>query len=133
MVIAWMMYKMTSFKTRSLKYKGKEMTAYLADTPSRQLVGLMYRKKLEKNSGMLFIFRRDERWGIWMANMRFPIDILWLDKDGKIVAIKKNAQPSKSAFTSEVYKPARLSRYVLELNSGDSERYKMNVGDKLPI
>ncbi len=132
-MITWLLYKMTSFNTTELRYKNKKITVYLADTVPRQTVGLMYRKGLEKNHGMLFTFKRDERWGIWMANMRFAIDIIWLDKERRIVSIKKNALPSKSFFTSEVYKPAKPSRYVLEVKSGDSDRYKMNIGERMQL
>ena len=48
-------------------------------------IGLMYREKLDANKGMLFLFPVEGRHPIWMRNTLFPIDIIWLDKDNKVV------------------------------------------------
>jgi uncharacterized protein len=133
MVITWILYKMAKFKSRNISFKGRRLRLYVADNFAAQAVGLMYRKSLEKDAGMLFVFGKDDKWGIWMPNMKFSIDIVWIDANGRIVDIKKNAPPSKSIFVSEVYKPKEAARYVLELNEGYSSRYGMRVGEPVRL
>ena len=83
----------------------------------KRLIGLMYRDTLKDGSGMLFIFNSEGRYGIWMKNMHFPIDIAWADANKKIVHMMSSAQPCKS-FNCPVYKPKLGAKYVLELKAG---------------
>jgi uncharacterized protein len=134
MVITRILYKITKFKSERISLNGKRMRMYIADSFARQSVGLMYRKPLKKDEGMLFVFSNEERWGIWMLNMRFSIDIIWLDGSGKVIHMKRGALPCTSIFSCEVYKPERPAKYVLEVNEGISSKYKLSVGSiiKLP-
>lgn len=108
--------------------KKTKFTVYIADTFFSQMLGLMYREKLNQNEGMLFITNKASNYGIWMLNMKFSIDIIWLDSNGKVVDIKENAKPSHSIFSSEIFKPRLKAKYVLELNSGVSKSKGINIG-----
>lgn len=77
--------------------------------------GLSGRQSLARTDAMLFVFPHDDTWGIWMKEMKFPIDIVWLDGDKKVVYIRENAKPEDYPQT---YRPAKKARYVIELAAG---------------
>ena len=89
----------------------------VADTNEKRTRGLSGRQSLSENHGMLFIFDYENNWGIWMKDMRFPIDIIWADSRGKIITIARNVSPG--TFPNAFY-PAAPARYVLELPAGET-------------
>jgi hypothetical protein len=90
-------------------------------------MGLMFRPSLLRDRGMLFVFETTDFHGIWMKNCRFPIDILWLDEERKIVHVAEAVPPCK-AEPCPVYNPLRRAAYVVELNAGQARREKAVVG-----
>lgn len=92
--------------------------------------GLMFRSGLDKDKGMLFVFQSDGNPSFWMKNMRFNLDILWIDSDGRIVDIGRNV-PACSADPCKIYTPRGASRYVLEVSSGYTAIHRWREGDKL--
>jgi uncharacterized protein len=108
--------------------------ADVADTDEKRITGLSYRESLDRDKGMLFVFDEIGKHGIWMKEMNFPIDILWIGDDNRIVSIVENASP-ESYFSSPptVFRPAENSRFVLELNSGFVAERSVKVGDSVGI
>lgn len=99
----------------------------LADTPNERALGLMYRKGMAENQGMLFLFPEEEPRSFYMKNTEFPLDIIYLNKDLQIVSIVKNAKPyDESSMPSEA--PAM---YVLEINGGLSDKWGISAGDSI--
>jgi uncharacterized membrane protein (UPF0127 family) len=96
----------------------------VADTDSARAEGLGGRDKLGMNDGMLFVYDRDGRWGIWMKNMKFAIDIVWLNKDKRVVHIIKNVYPDTYP---DVFKPDTEARYVLEVPAGTVEAKNIRI------
>jgi len=94
--------------------------------------GLMYRKSLDADKGMLFVFSFDDKQSFWMKNMHFSLDILWISADQHIVYIGKNI-PACAADPCPVYTPDKNARYVLELISGYTSSHQWNLGDKLDL
>ena len=90
-------------------------------------MGLMFRPSLPKDRGMLFIFERSDFHSIWMKNCKFPIDIVWLDEDKKVVHVAESVPPCK-ADPCPVYNPLRRAAYVVELNAGQARREKAVLG-----
>ncbi|HMS22480.1 MAG TPA: DUF192 domain-containing protein [Candidatus Levybacteria bacterium] len=93
--------------------------------------GLSDRNSLPNDSGMLFIFQEKSKPAFWMKNMKFPIDILFIN-DTKIVDIVENAKaPSKEQNTAAlpIYKPSEDSNYVLEVNAGEVKKNNIKKGD----
>lgn len=90
--------------------------------------GLSERDSIPSDGGMLFDFGAYGDWRMWMVQMRFPIDIVWLTQDQKIVHIKHNATPAEYP---EIYKSETPAYYVLELPSGTMERLNVQVGDSI--
>lgn len=102
----------------------------IADDPFEQTKGLMYRSSLEWNNGMLFAFENEEIRSFWMKNTLIPLDMVFIDKDLKIVDIIENAQPCKTNNC-----PSHVSnqpaKYVLEVNAGYVKENKISVGDTI--
>jgi len=131
------LYKLLNLKyeTRRIMVGGNALEAYVADSFAKKMFGLMYRKDLGKDKGMLFTMGRESREGasIWMMNMNFSIDIIWLDRDFRVVDIKADAKPCKSMWGCETYSPREKVKYVLEVNSGDAKRLGIMTGEKLAL
>ena len=109
---------------------GTKIMAEVADTPPKRLLGLMFRDQLSLNSGMLFIFEDADYHGIWMKNCRIALDILWLDKNRRVIHMEEKAPPCL-ADSCRTYYPAQKALYVLELNAGLIEREKIGLGAHL--
>ena len=85
---------------------------------------------MEFGRGMLFPFATNDAHAIWMRNMKFPIDIIWLDENLVVVDIKRDARPESYP---EIFRPKSPARYVLEINATLSEVYNIKIGDKASI
>jgi uncharacterized protein len=95
-------------------------------------MGLMFRPSLPRDRGMLFIFERPDFHGIWMKNCKFPIDIVWLDEEHRVVHVAEAAPPCK-AEPCPVYTPMKKAAYVVEINAGQARREKATLGSRLPF
>ncbi len=99
----------------------------IAETDYETQTGLMYRKGMEQNQGMLFVFPDEAVHSFYMKNTEFPLDILYIDEDFKIASVQENAAPlNEGSLSSEV--PVQ---YVLEVNAGYAERQGVTVGDSI--
>jgi len=120
--------------TSKVKIADKEYLVEVADTESSRQKGLSQRDSLEEGKGMLFIFPSENIIPVfWMKDMRFSIDIIWIN-DGRIVKIDKNLPfPEDSTQDSDLtkYSPGGPIDYVLEINATESDKYKFKVGDSV--
>ncbi|HVN86314.1 MAG TPA: DUF192 domain-containing protein [Candidatus Binatia bacterium] len=96
----------------------------LATTPAAQAQGLMYRHELASDAGMLFIFPTDSVLHFWMKNTLIPLDMLFIDRDRRIVGIVEHAHP----MSTEPVGPDQPARYVLEVNGGFAAQHRIAVG-----
>ena len=101
----------------------------IADDNNERSKGLMFRENLSMNAGMLFIFDLEENRTFWMKNTLFPLDIIFINKDLKIVDIKY-AIPCKKE-PCELYKSSKPAKYVLEVNGNFTSKNKIDVGDEI--
>ena len=99
----------------------------IASNDVERAKGLSGRANLREYSGMLFIFDKLSRNMFWMKDMNFPIDIIWLDENKKIVYIKENLSPKTYP---EVFGPEAYTMYVLEVNSGFAKKHNIKLGDQ---
>lgn len=102
----------------------------LATTDAQRARGLMYRESLAEKEGMLFIFDEKGEYPFWMKNTLIPLDIIWIDKDQKVVFISADT-PSCDDTSCPIINPQKPAKYVLELNGGVAEKIGLSVGDKL--
>ena len=93
-------------------------------------MGLMFRPSLPLDHGLLFVFDQVDFHGFWMKNCRFPIDMVWLDEDHRVVHVAEAVPPCK-ADPCPVYQPLRKAAYVVELNAGQARREKASLGSRL--
>jgi uncharacterized protein len=107
---------------------GFELTADLALTNEQKEKGLSVKDKLKESEAMLFIFEESAQHSFWMKDVKFPIDIIWLDSDGKVGHIEQNLQPCVSVLICISYSPDIDSQYVLETVAGFTQRRNISVG-----
>jgi uncharacterized membrane protein (UPF0127 family) len=106
--------------------------AELAGPAWKKMKGLMFRASLGDGHGLLMPFERDRRHEIWMLFMRFPIDIIFIGEDKRVVDIKHSARPlGWSPATWRIYRPERPCRYVLETKAGLAKAAGTEAGDRL--
>ena len=109
---------------------GFSATAELAASDDERAQGLMYREEIKEDQAMLFIFEEEDIHSFWMKNMRFAIDILWLDSQRRIVHIENRVPPcSKDPCPS--YVPAAAAAFVLELQAGFVEKHGLRLYDRI--
>lgn len=99
----------------------------VAATNSDRSHGLMFRKSLQENDGMLFIFEPAREVSMWMKNTLLPLDMLFIASGGRIVKIAANTVPLS---TAHIYSEDRVAA-VLELNAGQAVRRGIKVGDRV--
>ena len=112
-----------------LKIKEQNIKVELAETEQERIKGLSGRENLCDNCGILFIFNKEDFHSFWMKEMKFPIDIIWINND-KIVQITKNADLTQ-AKNIPTYTPKQKANKVLEVNAGFCEKHNIKVGDKV--
>lgn len=131
------LYKLLKPKYRTVKvtYEESMLNAQLADSFVKNMFGLMFKDRLEKDTGMLFVLGTEGRMeaGIWMLNMKFSIDVIWMDRGGRIVDIAEELAPCKSLIRCRTYVPKSRAKYVLELNAGSVRGYGMKVGETIGL
>ena len=118
-----------TFPSQRIELKQKSYVIELADTNARRTQGLMYRKQLARDAGMLFIYARPGDYRIWMKNTLIPLTVIWLDAQARIIEIKL-LQPCRIE-NCPVYAAAVPSNYILELHPAEQGRF--NIGDQLPL
>jgi len=105
----------------------KEIQIEIADNDFERQTGLMYRKKMDTDKGMLFVFEKSEIKSFYMKNTYIPLDIIYIDSNKTIINIVKNAEPLNE---TSLYSDAPAT-YVLEVNAGLSEKLSIKKGDKI--
>ncbi|RJQ27704.1 DUF192 domain-containing protein [Candidatus Parcubacteria bacterium] len=106
---------------------------YVAKNDKERMAGLTKYDKLDKDKGMLFVFDKKDNYSFWMRNMKFPIDIVFIDEN-KIIDIAEGAEPVKGDENPSgvpIYRSKEKGNYVLEVNSGLVKEYSIKVGDKV--
>lgn len=103
------------------------VTVEIARTEEERARGLMFRTALAPDAGMLFIFETTAVQGFWMLNTYIPLDMIFLDEEGRIVGIVESATPR----STEIRAVDVPSRYVLEVNGGWSAAHGVASGDRV--
>lgn len=112
-----------------------EVKVEIADTSEKRKRGLGERGSLASDSGMLFIFEKENRHPFWMKGLKFPIDFIWI-RQKQVVDIIKNAkapEPNQSDETLPIYVPREPVDMVLEVNNGFVDTHGIKVGDSINV
>lgn len=99
----------------------------IADDDYQRQLGLMNRKEMKENQGMIFIFPRQDWLSFWMRNTLISLDIIFVDENKKIVTIHKNTR----ILSDTSYPSTKPARYVVEVVAGFTDKYNIQVGDKI--
>lgn len=110
---------------------GSRFNIEVANTPELRERGLMFRRELAADAGMLFI--HDDMYPIayWMRNTYIPLDILYFDNQKKLVSAQLNVLPCGEQAQCPNYPSAGPAQYVLEINAGLAESMQLKPGDTL--
>lgn len=116
-------------KTVSIKLGNIKYDFEIAKTISQKSIGLSGRTSLCKNCGMIFIYSSEGIYPFWMKDTLIPLDMIWLDKTGKIITYH-NAQPEPNIPLTKLknYANSTPAKYILEINSGDFTKLNLKIG-----
>lgn len=107
--------------------KTLHFTVEVAVTPDQRAHGLMFRKTMGDDAGMIFDFGEPRRVAMWMENTFLPLDMLFADDTGTIRHIKENATP----YSRDIIDSMSPVKYVVELNAGIVDKLGIKVGDRI--
>ena len=113
-------------------FKNNCFKVELAVTPEEQEQGLMFRKNLNQDEGMLFVFKEEGEHPFWMKDTLIPLDIIWINQNKKVVFISENTQPCSENNCNSI-NPDKKAQYVLELKGGRVRDIGLKIGDKMDI
>jgi uncharacterized membrane protein (UPF0127 family) len=103
------------------------VTVEVASTTAQREVGLMFRKHLDDNAGMIFVFPDSAPRNFWMHNTEIPLDMIFADASGRVTGIVANAEP----YSDKLLGVDGNSQYVLEVNGGFCAKNGIKPGDRL--
>jgi uncharacterized membrane protein (UPF0127 family) len=121
-------YQIASSQQKSestLKFDNKTIVVEVADTDEERSLGLSGRESLPYGHGLLFLFPEAGNYGFWMKDMRFPIDIVWIDEAWQVIGVERGVSPD--TFPQAFYPPAPV-KYVLELAAGSAADLVLDTG-----
>jgi uncharacterized membrane protein (UPF0127 family) len=117
------------FKRSSLKIETKNgpvlLKVEVADTDPKREQGLMFRRAVPENEGMIFLFDDEHEIAMWMKNTYIPLDMIFIGADWRIVNIAYNAEP----FSTDVISSMRPASRVVEIGAGQARKLGLGVGD----
>lgn len=99
----------------------------LANTEETRILGLSGKDRIDSDQGMLFMFGENDYHSIWMKDMKFSIDIIWLDNKFQVVDYLEDVSPESYPNS---FRPKKLSKYVLEVNSGFIKENGIKIADQ---
>lgn len=138
LVIAYFVYQSffinTPVNIKKIKIKNKEYSLEIAKTIPQKSKGLMNRSSLCSNCGMIFISSLELPQIFWMKNTLIPLDIIFIDKQGKVINIAKAyPQPNTPDNKLKLYQSLTPAKYVIELNLGETDKLSLKTGDTVDL
>ncbi len=120
----------TFLNDKRVVINGYRFDVLVVDTATTREKGLSGRPRIKKNQGMLFRYSESGEYCIWMKDMKFNIDVIWIDKSNKVVAIKENLAPESYP---EAFCPNSDSIYILEVPAGAVSEHSITIGSQVSI
>ncbi|HXH27304.1 MAG TPA: DUF192 domain-containing protein [Candidatus Acidoferrum sp.] len=122
---AFLLLRPSAASTLPVTLGDATITVWLAKTPSEQAKGLGDTNQLADGRGMLFVMPGASRWGFWMKDMRYGLDIVWLNAGKQVIYIAASIAPSTYP---KVFAPAMPASYVIELPAGYAQKHGIVPG-----
>jgi len=119
------------YRQAKVTVNGMVLVADISATNEQRTKGLSVKDALAENEAMLFVFDNEAEHTFWMQNMRFPIDIIWINSNKTVVHIEHNLQPCGYGLLCPTYKPSQDSLYVLETVGGFVEKHDVVQGTQI--
>lgn len=113
-----------TFQTNSGK---RTIEVEVADTDQKRSVGLMFRRSLGDDKGMIFLYNKEQIITMWMKNTYLSLDMIFVRKNGTIHRIEKNTEP----FSERVISSGAKVLAVIEVKAGNADRFGLKQGDKV--
>ncbi len=126
LIVTALSFGLTS-KNQVVTFDNKTIKVEVADTQEELVQGLSNTTQLLEGRGMLFLFASNGFHSIWMKDMNYPIDIVWLNEQKSVVHIEQHIKPESYPRT---FIPAVPARYVIELPADATEKYGIKQGDQ---
>ncbi|MBI4920000.1 DUF192 domain-containing protein [Candidatus Azambacteria bacterium] len=134
-MVVYFQYQKTADKNSTTVFTGAgpvKIKIELAKTQEELEKGLMNRPSLPKNSGMFFIFPDEKTRSFWMKDTLIPLDIIFISSTGRVNEIT-TLKPCRENEICQPYSSKMPARYVLEINAGAAEKWRIMEGDILEI
>lgn len=106
----------------------KTISAEVANTDQERAQGLSGRESLGAETGLIFVFDTPGKYGFWMKNMKFPIDIVWIDETLQVVGVERLINPD--TYPAQFFPPSDI-KYALELTAGEASILGIDTGSIL--
>ncbi len=119
-------------KTIHFVQQDLDISVEIANTEAERETGLMNRASMPEKHGMLFVFQKLSRVSVWMKDTLMPLDVLFLDADGRIVSMFEHLSPCKKD-PCEVYTFDQPGWYMLEINANLIKKYHLALGQQLRL
>lgn len=119
-------FRSMSPKTEMLHLNKTMLRVEIADDEDSRRRGLSGRLGIDENYGMLFVFDATDRHQMWMKDMNFSVDMIWINERKRVVHVQYNVKPDVEPY--EKYSPTVPARYVLEVKAGVAKRAGATVG-----
>ncbi len=129
--LTWIFFQVFYFEKETVvSFSNISFNVEIAESEKEKEKGLSGREFLNEKEGLLFSYNSEDYHGVWMKEMLFPIDVIWIDKDLIVVDIKENVYPETYP---EIFYSEKPSMYILEINSGLVKKHEIEVSDKVKL
>jgi uncharacterized membrane protein (UPF0127 family) len=123
--------RIEKLKTETIVVGGQKITAEIADTPEARERGLMYRKSMPPQNGMLFVFEEAQPMAFWMKNTLIPLSIGYFDANRRLIETYEMTPAVMGEAHPKTYPSHREAKYALEMNKGWFEKHHIKPGAEL--
>lgn len=117
----------------TVELKGQTFIVEIADEEPEQIRGLMFRREMAADHGMLFVYGSPQPQSFWMRDCFIALDILFFDNEGRFINGHYRVPGCRGSGQCPTYSANRPARYVLELNGGTAQAMHLVEGDRLRL
>jgi uncharacterized membrane protein (UPF0127 family) len=124
------------FPRGTIKVDDVVLEVQIADDESKRIRGLMFQDPLPYDQGMIFVFDEPGVYSLWMLNMQFALDMIWIDADGNVVHIEQNIPPCETPteiMACQSIVPSGEAMYILEVTAGFVEQFGITKDSKVDM